>query len=111
MPTELFPRPVLFSAVSVVLPAADDTLLLRACLSSGEAAHRSWLAWQRRIDEHGSAPFASHASIRKLALLVFDAVRRSGFAIDSRSQTYLRSAYLKEELRTKIFRRILRDLL
>jgi hypothetical protein len=104
-----FVRPVLAEALSVILPAWEDTLLLRMCLHSGQPARQAWEEWQR--NGLGSTFLGDHRSVRNMRPLFFDAVRREGFEIDTLSQTYLRSAYLREELRSRIFRRILRDIL
>ena len=104
-------KPALSGALSVILPTAEETLLLRACLSSGAAARRAWEEWQSRRNDSGTAFLAENQSVKKLGLLVFDALRRSGLEVDKESQTYLRSAYLKEELRSKIFGRIFREIL
>ena len=100
-------RPSLSHALSVVLPTADETRLLRACLSSGEAAQQAWAEWSDI--NHGS--LSDNKSIGKVRPLVFNALRSHSLEMDRETQTFLRSAYLKEELRSNIFRRIFRDVL
>ena len=100
-------RPSLSEALSVVLPTSEQTLLLRACLHPDESARAAWEEWQRRRN----GPIRDNASIRKVRPLVFNALRSHGLKLDRESQTYLRSAYLQEELRSYIFRRIFRDVL
>jgi hypothetical protein len=106
-----FLRPSLFNALSVILPTAEETLLLRACLSSGKSAPTAWKEWQRRRNGLEAGFLGTNEAVKKLRLLVFNAVRLYGLELDKESQTYLRSAFLKEELRGKIFRRVCRDIL
>jgi putative nucleotidyltransferase-like protein len=101
-------RPALAEALSVILPTPAETLLLRACLSSGDSARRAWEQWQ---NEFSDGFLGDNESVRKLRPLVFNAQNVHGLEIDKESQTYLRSAYLQEDLRSKIVRRICRDIL
>jgi hypothetical protein len=103
-----FLRPALAEALSVILPTPAETLLLRACLSSSDSARRAWEQWQ---NEFRDGFLGDNGSIRKLRPLVFNAQNVHGLEIDKESQTYLRSAYLQEDLRSKIVRRICRDIL
>ena len=98
-------------ALSVILPTAEQTLLLRACLSPGELARQAWEEWRSRSKEPGDGFIGHDRSIKKLHLLVFNALQRHGLQADGEAQTYLRSAYLREELRSHIFRRICHDVL
>ncbi len=50
-------------------------------------------------------------SVRKLRPLLFNAFQQHNLQSDNKTGTYLRSAYLKEELRSKIFRQICRAVL
>ena len=104
-------KPSLSDALSVILPASEQTLLLRACLYSGASARQAWEEWQNHNSEIRNGYIGDIGSIKKMRLLVFDALRHHGLEIDKESQTYLRSAYLREELRSNIFRRICRDVL
>jgi hypothetical protein len=104
-------RPSLSNALSVVLPTREETLLLRACLSSAEAVRQSWEAWQRLRNDLRTGSLTDSQTVKKLQLLVFDALRRSALEVDKESQTYLRSAYLQEDWRSKIVRRFCREVL
>ena len=104
-------RQSLSNALSVVLPTREETLLLRACLSSAEAVRQSWEAWQRLRNDLRTGSLTDSQTVKKLQLLVFDALRRSALEVDKESQTYLRSAYLQEDWRSKIVRRICREVL
>jgi hypothetical protein len=106
-----FLRPSLLNALSVILPTREETLLLRACLHSDESARQAWEEWQRHVNDLGNGFLGDNGSVKKVRLLVFNALRRYGLEVDKESQTYLRSAYLREELRSKIFRRTCQDIL
>ena len=41
-------EPALADALRVILPGEERTVLLRACLLSGEAGRRAWEAWRER---------------------------------------------------------------
>jgi hypothetical protein len=101
----------LSDALSVLLPAREETLLLRTCLYSGEPARQAWEEWQRSSNEGPSKFINKKGSVKSLRPLVFNALRCHGIELDKESQTFLRSAYLKEELRSKIFRRICGEVL
>lgn len=106
-----FLRPALSEALSVVWPAWEETLLLRACLHSGDSARQAWKEWQSCTGKGANGFIVKAGTIKDLRPLVFNAVRCHGLELNKESQTFLRSAYLKEELRSKIFRRVCRDLL
>ena len=99
-------RPPVLDALSVVLPTAEETSLLRVCLSSDERSRQSWAQWQRLRTDGANSFLGDSPSVKKLWPLVYEAVRRYGLEVDKESQTYLRSARLKEELRINIFRRV-----
>jgi len=105
------PRPSLLDALSAILPTLEETLLLRACLYSGESARQAWEEWQSHRNEFTHGSIGYNGSIKKVGLLVFNALRSHGLELDKENQTFLRLAYLKEELRSKIFRRICCDVL
>ncbi|HEY2988588.1 MAG TPA: nucleotidyltransferase family protein [Candidatus Binatia bacterium] len=106
-----FSRPPLADSLSVVLPTREETLLLRACLFSSDSARQAWKEWKSRATEVEDGLVGNNGAVKNLRPLVFDALRCHGMELDKESWTFLRSAYLKEELRSKIFRRICRDIL
>jgi hypothetical protein len=107
----LLSKPALAEALSVVLPTPAETLLLRACLYPGDSARRAWDEWQDSRNNFRNGFLGDNESVRKLRPLVFNAQNVHGLEIDKESQTYLRSAYLQEDLRSKIVRRICHDIL
>jgi len=101
-------KPALAESLSVILPGPEETLLLRTCLLSTDPARQAWDEWQRRRNKCAATFLGDDESINKLRPLIFHALRRHGITLDKDNQTYLRSAYFKEELRSKVFRRICR---
>ena len=92
----------------MILPTPEERLLLRACLLPGEFAVRGWDAWKASRD---GLRMERDESIRKLRLLVFRASQSHGFQMDKECRTFLRSAFLREELRNKVFRQICREVI
>jgi hypothetical protein len=97
--------------LSTVLPTPQETLLLRACLLPGELARQAWNDWKTGRDGAKTGSLERDESVKKLRLLLFRASQSHGFEIEKECRTYLRSAFLREELRNRIFHRICRDVL
>ena len=90
------------------LPSPEETLLLRAGLSSEDAARRAWREWRSQTQ----STFIGHnPSIQKLRLLLSQAHQRNNFEMDKASRTFLRLSYFKEDLRRDIYRRLCRNVL
>jgi hypothetical protein len=106
-----YSTPSLSLALSLVLPTPEETLLLRTCLLSRDLARQAWEEWRSRYDDGETGFAGNNPSIRKLRPLLFNAFQQHGLEADNKTRTYLRSAYLKEELRSKIFRQICRAVL
>jgi hypothetical protein len=84
--------------------------LLRVCLSPGESAPDAWSQWRNQRTRPGKA-LLRNSSVRKLRPLLFNAVQSHNLEIDKEALTYLRTAYLKEELRDAAVRRICGEVL
>ena len=85
-------------------PSERHTLFLRACLYSGDAGRRAWVELTRQ------APLAEllrdpSLRARRLAPLLFAAVRHQPDLVDEASQTVLRTSYLREQNRSKVYLR------
>src|SRR5262245_5915381 len=106
-----FRKFALAEALSVIIPTREETLLLRACLYPADSARRAWEEWRNFKNDLRDGFLGDNESVRKLRPLVFNAQNFHGLEVDKESQTYLRSAYLQEDLRGKIVRRICRDIL
>ena len=103
-------KPALSESLSLLLPTPEETLLLRVCLSPCESARDAWSQWRSRRNMSGKA-LLRNSSARKLRPLLFNAVQSHSLEIDKEGLTYLRTAYLKEELRDAAVRRICREVL
>jgi Uncharacterised nucleotidyltransferase len=102
--------PALSDALTFLLPTPEETLLLRVCLSSREAARDAWTEWRNQRDRSGKI-LLTNSSVKKLRPLLFNAVKAHSLEIDNEGLTYLRTAYLKEELRSSAVRRICHEVL
>jgi len=100
-------RPPLADALSVLLPMPDQTLLLQACLYSGTAGRKACAAWLEQQGERQHEP--QEEFVKSLLPLLFSALRRSEIEVNHLFLTILRTASLREELRTKTYRRICRE--
>lgn len=101
----------LADALSIVLPAPEQTWLLRACLHSAESGRQAWETYRGRAGDLKKAMKRDRWGGKELAPSLLIALQRNGVVVDEAVLTYLRIAHLREELRTKTYRRILRDVL
>lgn len=104
-------KSALSHALSVILPAPEHTWLLRACLYSGESGRRGWDVYRTLVDDPVHALLKSKQGLKTLVPLLLAALRRNDIAVDTALRTHFRTAYVREELRSNIYRRILRDVL
>jgi hypothetical protein len=102
-------KPWLSDTLSVLLPTPGQTLLLCACLLSGEAGRQAGEAWLKQRQELGG--ILKEDRIKGLFPLLFSAFQRNGVEVDNAFLTILRTASLREELRAKTYHRICRDVL
>jgi len=105
----IFKQPPLSDALSVTLPAREDTLLLRACLQPGESGMHACRTWLKAHPEPTRA--IKKESIKALLPLLFNALRTHGIAVDNAFLTILRTAAVREEVRTNTYRSICRSVL
>lgn len=103
-------KPPLSDALALLLPTPEETLLLRACLSPRGGARDAWREWRGQRNRSGKA-LLRNSGVKKLRPLLFNAVQSHNLEIDKEGLTYLRTAYLKEELREAAVRRICREVL
>ena len=103
--------PVLADTLSVILPTAERTLLLRAALQTGGVARAAWAAWLQAVgDPKQALSDGRHATAAWLPLLL-DGLRRNGIAETREVSPYLRAAHVREELRGQTLRGICRGVL
>ncbi|HJV08950.1 MAG TPA: nucleotidyltransferase family protein, partial [Acidimicrobiales bacterium] len=94
----------LSAALSPLLPTAEQTLLLRACLHEREGT-AAWTALGRRLGPDGLGPLLT-GNRRLLPLLHRAAtVDPGGFGLDADLQRRLAAVALREKLRSTAFRR------
>ena len=104
-------KPALWDALSVILPTPEQTLLLRACLQSGEMARQAWEQWQAQTG--GLQQYLAHEvnAGKWLLPLLYYSLRQNEAAIDPEVLPLLKNAYMREQLRYEDYRRILADAL
>jgi hypothetical protein len=89
------------------LPSAEQTLLLRACLLDGYAARSAWSNWLARTGDPIESIRKDSDGLRRLLPLLFVASRRNNYAVPKVLLTTLRTAYVREQLRLRIYDRLL----
>ena len=104
-------NPALTDALSIILPSPEQTWLLRACLHPAESGRQAWEVYQRLVTDPKKAFKNPRLGGKTLAPLLLTALRNNGVVVDSSILPYLRTAYLREELRSNTYRSILRDAL
>jgi hypothetical protein len=103
-------KPSLADPLSVLLPTQEETALLQVCLAGRETAQAVWQRWYDPTRRSGRSLLKSPA-VKKLRPLLFNAVQSHDLPTDKQGLTFLRTAYLKEELRSAAVRGICRDVL
>ena len=85
-----------------LLPHWRHTTLLQAALFDATAARRAWDRW---IDSREVLPGLAYDEIvaRPMLPLLYDSVRRNQLTVGKDTATYLRSAYLRESLRSQSY--------
>ena len=101
----------LTDALSIVLPVPEQTWLLRTCLHPAESGRQAWETYRGKVGDPTKGMKRDRWGGKELAPLLLIALQRNGIMADETVFTYLRIAHLREELRTKTYRRILRDVL
>jgi len=95
--------------LSVLLPTSRQTSFLRACLYSGDAGREASEAWLCQGD--ATKDDLKDEGVKSLLPLLFSACQRNKVEVDTEFLTLLRTASLREELRTKTYRRICQNVL
>ncbi len=94
-----------------LLPASQQTLLLRACLLRGEPAREAWEAWSAGVPSIQPRLADRRRGARRLLPMLYRSVKLNGLPVDQEILTYLRTATLYEGLRTRTYRRLCRGAL
>ena len=103
--------PPLAGFVAGVMLAPERTSLLRACLFDGAAWKEAWRIWFAEVGDPKAFFGGDGAAAKGLLPLLFDAAQRLAIPFDASFQTYLRTAYLRERVRTATYTRICGDIL
>jgi len=100
------------TGTAVTQKVQHQTLLLRAMLGAGPSgARKAWDQWLGAVGDPVAHLRADMNGLRRLLPLLLAAVRRNGLSVDRTFLTVLRSAHVREELRYRIYRRILAQVL
>ena len=109
MTRRLYSKPPLLGPLSFLLPTDEQTWLLQACLWSGKRGEQAWSRWSAGIDDPASFLRQDKYGVKGLLPLLFDSLQHKAVFIDKEFQTYLRTAYLRDELRSRSYGRICRE--
>ena len=104
-------RPVLSDTFSALLPTEQDTLLMRACLCTGDAGKEAWFAWLEHIGKPREELAHRRSMLSDFLPLLHVATKRSKAEVQLDLAFYLRAAYFREELRSESYRGILQSVL
>lgn len=91
------------AALAHLLPHWRDTALLQAILFDDEAARHAWDRWSDDAGDVMRALGNDAIVARPMLPLLYDSVRRNHLDLQPHVATYLRSAYVRESLRTKSY--------
>jgi len=105
------PSALLGALVAAVLPTPDETSLARACLATGDAGRQAWAVCQERFGDLIRVFREDSRGLKRWAPLLQDALRRHEVVPPPALATVLRAAAFQEELRTREYQRIVREVL
>jgi hypothetical protein len=98
--------PALATALAQLLPGHDETALLTTLLHRGESARAAWQRFGAAVPDLPSAFRLDSGAWKRLSPLLLVALRESAIEADAALRTVLRTAYLREELRSRAYREI-----
>lgn len=101
--------PPLSHPLSILLPTEEQTWLLQACLWSGKQGEQAWEKWSGDIGDPANFLREDTEGVKGLLPLLFHSLQDKDVSIDKEFHTYLRTAYLRDELRSKAYSEICRD--
>jgi putative nucleotidyltransferase-like protein len=100
-----------FGLLATILPTAEETQLLRACLWSGESGAQAWQKWRCEIPTPAAFLRQEKGGVKGLLALLFDSLQTNGVIVEGEFRTYLRTAYLRDELRSQTYSWICRNVI
>ena len=92
--------------IAVILPSAEETSMLRAAVSRGDATKEAWAAW---IREHGGPERLlgkGPDGAKRLLPTLWAALRDADVEVTPFARTCIRTAYAREEARSRTYRGI-----
>src|SRR5262245_9190063 len=104
-------EPALLQPLSVLLPTEEQTWLLQACLWPGEQGARAWTKWSERIDDPAVFLREEIDGVKGLLPLLFHSLQQKKVLAARRFQTYLRTAYARDEIRSRSYGSICQELI
>ncbi len=104
-------EPTLSDTLSVLLPDARDTELLRAALAPGSEGRDSWVRWREGVRDVKSALAEGRPVLTHLLPLLHANTRRNGAEVDKEFRLAMAAATLQEERRVESVFEILADAL
>ncbi len=96
-------------ALAAVLPTPEQTWLLRASLLDGEAGREAWRTWHAIAGDAKAAMVEDRWSAKRLLPALYVALRRNEATVDATLFSYLKLAYVREQMRAATYRRICGD--
>lgn len=94
------------TVLATKLPGGTETRLLQACLLGSRDSHRAWTALAAAgVDVSDLLTNGGHG-LRRLAPLLYEALRRHGLEADAELLTRCRMASMREDLRARAFGRV-----
>src|SRR5262249_42218859 len=85
-----------------------QTWLLQACLWSGRQGEQAWAQWREDIGDPARFLREDSDGVKGLLPLLFHSLQDKNVSIDKEFHTYLRTAYLRDQLRSKAYSEICR---
>ncbi|HYB41801.1 MAG TPA: nucleotidyltransferase family protein, partial [Candidatus Methylomirabilis sp.] len=97
--------------LAAILPSPEETWLLRACLLPDTWAREAWAAYEREAGDLVQVFRHDRRGLKMLGPLLNGAAHRSAFDASPGVLTVLRTAALREDLRSREYRRIVGEVL
>lgn len=92
--------------LALALPLPEETAFLRACLLDSADARAGLAEWLSRVGDPRTALMNDMRGLKSLLPLLYDNLQASGTELSAALSVYMKSAYLREELRAETFCRL-----
>jgi hypothetical protein len=90
-------------ALSRILPGPEETALLKVLLHRGTSARTAWTVLKRNVPDLPTLFRIDTGGRNRLAPLLLASLRENEIEADARLLTVLRTAYVREELRSRVY--------